>query len=305
MPLNPRVREIIEKIGSIDFNRPVNEIRRIHDSFFIKEKKEENIQVEDIKIPVDGGEIKTRIYYPERKRESYPLLVYYHGGGFVLGSIETHDSICRLIAKLGDIAVASVDYRLSPEYKFPTPVNDSYKALKWLYNNAEKYSLDSSKIAVGGDSAGGNLAAVMSLMDRDNNEKMIKYQILIYPSVNMVDISPSIFEFSEGYFLTYKLMRWFGSMYFANPKDGLNHYASPIFADLKNLPPSLVITAEYDPLRDQGETYSYLLKINGNQSTSIRYNGVIHGFVSFHEYLDEGRAAIEQISGYLKRLSTS
>ncbi|ARM75254.1 alpha/beta hydrolase [Acidianus manzaensis] len=298
MPLDPKIKEILGKFN-LNLSIPVNEIRRIHDSFFIEETKDKEIDTEDIEIPVKDGEITTRIYYPKEKKKEYPFLVYYHGGGFVLGSIETHDSICSIIAKSG-IAVASVGYRLSPEYKFPIPVNDSYDALKWLYNNAEKYSLDSSKLAVGGDSAGGNLAAVVSLMSRDNNDNMIKYQVLIYPAVNMVDISPSTFEYSEGYFLTYQLMRWFGSMYFSNPKDGLNHYASPIFADLKNLPPSLVITAEYDPLRDQGETYSHLLKINGNQSTSVRYNGVIHGFISFHKYLDEGRTAIEQIAGYLK-----
>lgn len=300
MPLDPRIREILSKL-KFDFSKPVDEVRKVHDSFFIDEKKVKVGEVKDVEVQVrDGQKIKVRLYYPEERKERYPFLVYYHGGGFVLGSIETHDNVCRLITKISGIAVASVEYRLAPEYKFPTAVNDSYDALKWLVNNAEKYSLDSSRVAVGGDSAGGNLAAVMSLIDRDNGDKVIKYQVLIYPAVNMVDISPSVFEYGDGYFLTYELMRWFGSMYFANPKDGLSYYASPIFADLRNLPASLVITAEYDPIRDQGETYSHLLRVNGNESTLVRYNGVIHGFVTLYKYIPEGKVAIEQIAGFLR-----
>jgi acetyl esterase len=257
-------------------------------------------KTQDIEINVNDGKIRARVYFPIEKKNKFPVIMYYHGGGFVFGNIEAYDNICKLLSNMSGFAVVSTEYRLAPEYKFPTAVNDSYIALKYIANNGDKLDLDTSKIAVAGDSAGGNIAAALSLMDRDNGENIIKYQALFYPATNMVDNSPSVLEYAEGYFLTYELMRFFGSMYFEHAKDALNPYASPIFGNLSKLPPSIIITAQYDPLRDQGELFSYLLRKNGNISSCVRYNGMIHGFLSFYRYIDAGKDAIAQVAGILR-----
>jgi Esterase/lipase len=262
-------------------------------------------RVEDFNVAVKNGEIKVRVYTPGDKGP-FPIIVYYHGGGFVFGSIETHDNVCRLLSRLSRSIVVSVDYRLAPENKFPVAVEDSYEALKWVANNAGKIEGDSSRICVAGDSAGGNLAAVMSIIDRDKKEGLIKFQALIYPATDMLDRSPSLFEFSEGYFLTLEAINWFGRQYLKGIEDALNPHASPMRAELRGLPESLIITAEYDPIRDQGETYAHILKINGNKVTSIRYNGMIHGFISLYNLVQSGREAIANIAGsVLARFSTT
>nr|WP_308417957.1 alpha/beta hydrolase [Metallosphaera hakonensis] len=220
-------------------------------------------------------------------------LVYYHGGGFVFGSVESYDGLVRLLSKESGMTVLSVGYRLAPEHKYPTPVNDAWDALLWLRENY----LKEEKVCVAGDSAGGNLAAVVSQIDRDKGQGIIKCQALIYPAVNMVDNSPSTREYGDGYFLTRDLMYWFGSAYFSSGREAIQPYASPAFGKLENLPPALMITAEYDPLRDQGETYHHMLREAGNESVLVRYMGMIHGFVSFYQWVRAGRDAISQVAG--------
>ncbi|WP_338603252.1 alpha/beta hydrolase [Sulfolobus tengchongensis] len=300
MPLDPQVKDLLTKLNSLLPSTPLTpqEFRRIRNDIFLKmfnNEKVELAKVQDMNIPGRNGSIPIRVYVPNQ-RENLPAVIYYHGGGFVYGNLDTHDSVCRLISKLSESIVVSVDYRLAPEHKFPTQVYDAYDVVKWISTNGGKMGIDTSRIAVAGDSAGGNLSAVVSILDRDNNEKIIKYQVLIYPVVNMLDSSPSMFNYGDGYFLTYERMMWYHKQYVKEENDYYNPLASPILANLNNLPPALVITAEYDPLRDQGEMYAHKLKINGVRAVNVRYNGMIHGFVSFYEYLDVGREAIQHIA---------
>ncbi|MEM3350828.1 MAG: alpha/beta hydrolase [Saccharolobus sp.] len=300
MALDPQVKQLLTKINSIlpSTELPPKEFRRVRNELFINMFNKEKVtldEIKDINIQGRNGSIPARIYIPNQK-ESLPAIIYFHGGGFVYGNLDTHDSVCRLLSKISGLIVVSIDYRLAPEYKFPTQVYDAYDAVKWIANYGNKYSIDNTKLAVAGDSAGGNLAAVVSMIDRDNKENMIKYQALIYPVVNLFDNSPSMYNYGEGYFLTYERIMWYNKQYLNNDEDGYNVLASPMLGDLKNLPPTLVITAEYDPLRDQGETYAQKLKLNNVKVTSIRYNGMIHNFVSFYEFLDAGRDAISHVA---------
>lgn len=307
MVLDPQIKnflDLVSKLPQPDLSKITpQEFRNLFKqaSLMLISSKIEVKNVRDLEISVNGGKIKLRIYEPIKGEKPYPAIVYYHGGGFVLGDLDTYDNVCRLLANSSECLVISVDYRLAPEYKFPVAVYDSYEALKWVYLNANKIDANESKIAVAGDSAGGNLATVVSIVSRDKKEEIVKYQVLIYPVVNMLDLSPSVVEFSEGYFLTFEQMSWFGRQYFKDPKDYLHPYASPLFADLSNLPPALIITAEYDPLRDQGETYANILKSKGNLVTCIRYQGMIHGFINLIDLVETSKVAIYNIAGAIRR----
>ncbi|ADX81688.1 alpha/beta hydrolase [Saccharolobus islandicus] len=306
MPLDPQVKDLLTKINSLLPTTPLTpqEFRKVRNELFVNLFNKEKVELNDIRnmtISGSNGDIKIRLYFPSLK-ENLPAVVYYHGGGFVYGNLDTHDSVCRLISKLSNTIVVSVDYRLAPEHKFPTQVYEAYDVVKWLANNGGKLSIDTSKIAVAGDSAGGNLSAAVSILDRDNKDNIVKYQVLIYPVVNMLDSSPSIYNYGDGYFLTYERILWYNKQYVKDDNDYYNPLASPVFANPHNLPPALVITAEYDPLRDQGEIYAHKLKMSGVKAISLRYNGMIHGFVSFYEYLDVGREAIHHIASSIKKI---
>jgi len=313
MPLSPILRQILQQLAAQLQFRPDMDVKTVREQFekssliLVKMANEPIHRVEDITIPGRGGPIRARVYRP-RDGERLPAVVYYHGGGFVLGSVETHDHVCRRLANLSGAVVVSVDYRLAPEHKFPAAVEDAYDAAKWVADNYDKLGVDNGKIAVAGDSAGGNLAAVTAIMARDRGESFVKYQVLIYPAVNLTG-SPTVsrVEYSgpEYVILTADLMAWFGRQYFSKPQDALSPYASPIFADLSNLPPALVITAEYDPLRDEGELYAHLLKTRGVRAVAVRYNGVIHGFVNFYPILEEGREAVSQIAASIKSMAVA
>ncbi|HLI46984.1 MAG TPA: alpha/beta hydrolase [Geobacterales bacterium] len=301
MPLDPKLRELI----SAGFNLPVGkvdvqELRRIFREISRGEKLIEVKKVEEIKIHGSEADIKARIYYPFREAP-YGILIYYHGGGFVIGDLDTYDNVCRAITRASDALVISVDYRLAPEHKFPAAIIDSFDALKWVNENASSFNANKG-IAIAGDSAGGNIAAVLAILARNNNIEL-KQQILIYPTVGIDLTSRSMTEFSKGYFLENDHIIWFASQYFAKPEDVFDFRFSPILAqDFKNLAPALVITAEYDPLRDQGEVYAAKLAEAGVQVTSVRFNGVTHGFLSFFYALEQGKDAIGLIGATLRRL---
>jgi acetyl esterase len=308
MALDPQIKEILKVISSfqIDLNKITpQEYRNLFKqaALSMMEKKIEVKNTKDLFIDSDGEKIRLRIYEPLNGKEPYPITIYYHGGGFVLGDVDVYDNVCRMLANLSNSLVVSVDYRLAPEYKFPTQVKDCYNALKWIHENASKIKGDDSKIIVAGDSAGGNLASAVSIFARDRNERNIKAQVLIYPVVNMLDLSPSFVEFSELYFLTLEQMLWFNKHYFNDPKDAMNPYASPIFAELKDLPPALIITAEYDPLRDQAETFAKILRSKGNNVTCIRANGLIHGFINFFEFVESAKVMLAIIAGFIRFIS--
>ena len=242
---------------------------------------------------VNAGGVAGRLYRPN-DRKDLGLLVFYHGGGWVLGSMNTHDDVCRKLALAMGHAVLSVDYRLAPEFAFPEPLNDCIVALRWAHANATELGIDATRIAVGGDSAGGNLAAVVANLQ----PVPLKFQMLIYPVTDATRSSQSYKDNGEGYRLTAAGMKWFCDHYLSGsmgtPTDPR---VSPLFADattLTSAPPAIVITAEYDPLRDEGEQYAHRLIEAGVACSLTRYYGQVHGFFSMSQYVDDGASAITQ-----------
>lgn len=257
-------------------------------------------KVENRTIPIEGAEIAVRIYTPEGEGP-FPVLVYYHGGGWVIGNLETVDVPCRMLANRAGCIVVSVDYRLAPEHKFPTAAEDAYAAVQWVAEHAVEIGADPGRIAVGGDSAGGNLAAVVSLMAREQGGPSLAYQMLFYPVTNHSYDTDSYRENAEGYFLTKNTMVWFWNHYLRDEMDGQHPYASPLLAeDLSGLPPALVITAGFDPLRDEGEAYAERLKAAGVPVEATRYDGMIHGFIWMPGVLAASRDAINRAANALK-----
>ena len=258
-------------------------------------------KIEDREIPGQEGKIPVRIYTPEGKGP-FPVLVFFHGGGWVIGNIESHDTTCRVLTNAAGCVTVSVDYRLAPEHKFPAAPEDCYTATKWVADNATTFNGDPTRIAVGGDSAGGNLAAVVPLMARDRGGPNLVYQLLIYPATDYyLPGTPSIQENGDGYLLTRDDMIWFLGHYLSSEADIKHPYAFPLQAkELSGLPPAMVITAEFDPLRDEGEMYAVQLKQAGVVVTATRYHGTIHGFVSLAGMIDQGKKALADAAAGLR-----
>ena len=251
-------------------------------------------QVSDRHVPGPAGDIPIRIYSPEGTGP-FGVLVYYHGGGWVIGSLETHDHVCRELCAGAGCVVVSVDYRLAPEHRFPAAVDDSFAALRWVARNAAGIGGDPARLAVGGDSAGGNLSAVMALLARDAGGPGIVFQLLIYPAVDMRLDYPSIAENAEGYVLTRDHMHWFCDHYLGEEGPLTDPKASPLLAaSHEDLPPALIVTAEYDPLRDEGKAYADKLSAAGVTAKHSLYDGMIHVFFQLSPILDGGRAAVEE-----------
>ncbi|MDT7861997.1 MAG: alpha/beta hydrolase [Saccharolobus sp.] len=299
MPLDPKVKKLLESGFSIPIGKAsVEEVRKIFRDLASSAPKVDVGNVEDIRIPGSETNIRARIYFPKNKGP-YGILVYFHGGGFVIGDIESYDPLCRMITNACNCVVASIDYRLAPEHKFPAAIIDSYDATRWIYENSDRFD-GKMGVAIGGDSAGGNITAVVALLSK--GKMNLKYQILIYPAVGFDSVSKSMIEYSDGFFLTREHIEWFGSQYLRSPTDVLDPRFSPILSDLSNLPPALIITAEYDPLRDQGEAYANKLLQAGVPVTSVRFNNVIHGFLSFFPLIEQGKDAIGLIGVTLRKV---
>jgi acetyl esterase len=237
-------------------------------------------EVREVRAKGPAGEIPVRVYRP-RAASSLPLIVFFHGGGFVLCDLDTHDALCRSLANAAGFAVASVAYRLAPEARFPEPLEDCYAALVELVARARELGFDADRIAVCGDSAGGNLAGAVAMLARDRKGPQLRYQALIYPVTDAACDSPSMREFATGYMLSQEIMRWFWDCYVAKAADAGDARASLLKAgDLSGLPPATVVTAELDPLRDEGEAYADRLRAAGVAVVGRRYLGMIHGFTS-------------------------
>ncbi len=250
----------------------------------------------------DGAEIPVRVYQP-KAAGPHPIVLYYHGGAFLegYGNIQTHDNIVRALASKTNSVVISVGYRLAPTFPFPTATEDSYEALLWAAENADLFNGDPTKIAVAGDSAGGNLATVVTMMARDRKGPEITAQALFYPLTTFQDVTFSSREtYDSGYYLISRsVMEKARENYTPDEKMWSNPYTSPLDANLKNLPPALIITAEFDPLRDEGEEYAKRLAEHQTPVKAIRYNGVMHGFISFYEVMHRGKQALDEAATYL------
>lgn len=256
--------------------------------------KEHVHDVEERLIALPGRSLPIRIY--RSGRTIAPALVYFHGGGYVTGSLDTHDAICRTIANEADCTVISVGYRLAPEHKFPTAVYDSYEAHVWIADHASELEIDAERIAVGGDSAGGTLATVSALMAIERGRPLAMHQLLFYPVTGTEENLPlSLIDYANGYLLDEGLIRWFQQQYFHDESELMHPYASPIFSDhLGDLPPTTLLTAEYDPLRDLGRAYANKLISLGVPVTYQNYDGLIHGFVNYYTYVPEARRAVKE-----------
>lgn len=258
-------------------------------------------QVENRTIPGPVHPIPIRVYRPVL-RETLPALVFFHGGGFVLCNLDTHDRPCRALAKAGRCVVISVDYRLAPEHKFPAAPDDSYAATQYIAQHAAEFGIYPDQIAVGGDSGGANLATVVAIMARERGGPRLKFQLLIYPVVDFEDRSGSMQEFGHDHFLTLETMEWFISQYVKSAEDRRHPYASPMNTkDLSGLPPAMVITGECDPLRDQGEAYARRLAAAGVPVELKRYEGMIHPFFNLAGIVDTARLAIADAASALRR----
>ncbi|MGH2634272.1 MAG: alpha/beta hydrolase, partial [Tepidiformaceae bacterium] len=257
-------------------------------------------RVEDRKIPGPAGWIPLRIYWPATDGAARPGIVWYHGGGWVIGNLDGADYGARMLANAAGMVVISVDYRLAPESKFPAAADDAYVALEWAAQNANELGIDPDRIAVGGDSAGGNLAAVVANKAHKSGGPKVAFQALVYPVTHHSYDTKSYADNGAGLLLTRASMEWFWGHYLRSEADGQDPLASPLLeADLTGVAPALVITAEYDPLRDEGEAYAERLRDAGVKVESKRYAGQIHGFYA-NPAIDDGAAAVRQVAGALR-----
>ncbi|MGW2227106.1 alpha/beta hydrolase [Streptomyces formicae] len=261
---------------------------------------EQVAEVTDESIPGPAGPLPVRVYRPAGEGP-LPVLVYFFGGGWTLGSIATSDAICRSLANAAGCLTIAVGYRLAPEHKFPAAPQDCLAGVRWAVEHAGRFGGDGARVAVGGDSAGGNLAAVVSLMARDAKGPDILAQLLVYPNTDYLADTASRRENTDPLLFNDKSVQWYWDNYLASPDDGTDPRVSPLRApDHTGLPPALVITAEYDPLRDEGEQYAERLRASGVRVEATRYPGVAHGFFAMAGTLDAGRRAIEQAATYLR-----
>jgi acetyl esterase len=248
--------------------------------------------------------IPLRVYRPAGVADSrrLPVLVYFHGGGWVIGDLETHDVLCRQLTAEAGVSVIAVDYRVAPEHKFPAAVDDAWAATRWIAAHAADLGVDADRLAVGGDSAGGNLAAVVALLARDAGGPRIGLQILLYPVTDLASESQSYADLADGYMLTRDSMRWFRAQYLAKEEDAADWRVSPLRApSLAGLPPALVLTAGYDPLRDEGEAYARRLREAGVSVDAVSFGGMIHGFLPMGRLIDTAFRGIGLIAGSLRQ----
>lgn len=302
MKLDPQAAQVLEWVRQAEYPdyadmEPVKARALFEKSAPTLDAKPETLfRVEDRNIPGPAGDILVRIYTPEESAVPLPVMVWIHGGGFVIGSVNSYDGVCRAMCKQSGAIVVSVDYRLAPEHPHPAAVDDCFAALQWVAANAASFGGDASRLAIAGDSAGGNLAAVCAILARDRGGPALKRQILVYPTTAPDCESESHHLFGVGHLLTRRMILWFFGMH-AGGQDHTKdfRYAPLITPDLSGLAPALVIVAGFDPLRDEGIAYANRLKDAGNPVDLLAFDGMVHGFFSLSGYIDAGKIAIGEV----------
>ncbi len=298
MPVHPQVRLLLDGMAQAG-GPPLNELspaeaRALFKDLVALDQPEEVTRVDDRVVPGADNDVPVRVYTPaDAVGVEAPLLVWFHGGGWVIGDLDTADATARALANRSGAVVVSVDYRLAPEHPAPAALEDALAALTWSVENAELLGANAANVAVGGDSAGGNLAAALCIRVRDEFGPDIDFQLLVYPVIDCTLSHASIDENAEGYFLTKDTMVWFIGHYLGDI-DAKDPSVSPLHAPtLAGLPPALVITAEFDPLRDEGEAYAAALREAGVEVEAVRYEGQIHGFMGMAALIDDGKHALD------------
>ena len=304
MPLDPIVKALLDQMAQADApalseQTPEEARAGMADLAAMGLPPEDLASVEDRDIPGPAGDIPVRIYTPEGAGP-LPVTVFFHGGGWVIMDVESHDSVCRYLAKASGSIVVSVDYRLAPESKYPVPVEDCYAATVWVAENATSLGADAARLAVAGDSAGGNLAAAVAQMARDRSGPSIAFQALMFPALDARMDTASYKANSEGFFLTEDSMQWFWGHYLNEASEGEQAYASPPRGDLAGLPPAFVATAEYDPLCDEGEAYATALNDAGVQTEYVEYDGQIHDFILLGAVIPRAKEAMDKLASAIK-----
>ena len=300
MAVHPQAQAVLDMMAAANFQL-TGDPQAVRDMMAMTPRPpgEEVASVEDRTLSLNGESIPVRIYRPASDSKPRPVLMWFHGGGWVIGNLDSADFAARMLTNASGCVVISVDYRLAPEHKFPAAADDCFAATQWVVEHADELGVDASKVAVGGDSAGGNLAAVVAQLAKEAGGPAIAYQALVYPVTHFSFATPSYEANAEGYLLTKASMEWFWGHYLGNEGDGEHVKASPLLhADLAGLPPAIVITAEYDPLRDEGEAYAEALRKAGVSVESKRYDGQIHGFFA-NPAIDDGMAAARQVGAVL------
>ncbi|GHO43458.1 alpha/beta hydrolase [Ktedonospora formicarum] len=307
MPLDPQVAAYLASLPTEDSpTLPIEELRRQNRLAGLVSGGEPIplAQVHDRVIAGPGVDIPIRIYRPTADEATLPALLYFHGGGWVLGTIDTHDNVCRALAKHTPCVVISVDYRLAPEHKYPAAIEDAEAALLWTIEHAGELHIDALRLAVGGDSAGGNVAAALTLIAREKGYPRLAAQLLIYPVTDHYSSNHASYaELATGYGLTRKDMQWFWDQYLTTPEDGNQPYAAPLRAsDLSQLPPALVVIPEYDPLRDEGRLYAQRLSESNVPTKLLPYAGMIHSFFRMNGIFERTAQAQKEVATELHTL---
>jgi acetyl esterase len=270
--------------------------------FFTQPEPPHVAALRELEAAGPAGPIRLRSYRPLGTPDDavLPVLVYYHGGGWVIGDLETHDTLCRELSNLSGCAVIAVDYRLAPEHRFPAAVDDAIAATQWISDNAASLKVDANRLAVGGDSAGGNLAAVVALHARDTGKLPIRLQLLVYPATDQRRGWPSHTSNGQGYLLTRDSIAWFHDQYFGGDTHDQDWRASPLLAQSHaDLPPAFILTAGYDPLRDEGLQYAQKLSEAGSRATLVNFERQVHGFILMGRVLDEANVAVHLCASQL------
>jgi acetyl esterase len=302
--LDPQVQAVLEEQAAAGVKAPGTVTPEELRAQFVQQSKEQWGDVFDELHSVEDADaegVPIRVYRPVETDEPSMALVYFHGGGWVVGSIDTHDGMTRAIARRAGIVVVSVDYRLAPEHPFPAALEDAWTATQWVSNHAEELKLDVDRIGVGGDSSGGNLAAVVARRARDHAVP-IALQLLLYPAISYAFDTPSYSYFSEGYGLTRDGMRWYWDQYLGGA-DGTNPDVSPSqAADLRRLPRAVVVTAEADVLRDEAESYAQRMFLSTVETEGYRYDGMVHGFLRMAGKVERSDAAFDELAESIKTM---
>jgi len=306
MPLHPQAALAIQRAGDLPIDLSPAELRVAYERqrLPLLPPKPHVAVTYQLSIPSDFGPIPARFYRATRDKTPCPLLVYFHGGGFMLGTLALYDTTCRRLAVQGNCAVLSVDYRLAPETQFPGAVQDAYAATRWASDHAGLLNIDPMKIAVGGDSAGGNLAAVVAQMAQDSGAFKIALQVLIYPMTDQSREYPSYQRNAKGYMLTTAALHWFMDNYVPDLSDRKDPLASPMLRkSLQGLPPALVISAEFDPLVDENQAYAKNLQEAGVETDYVCFPGMIHPFFTLGGVVEDSAKAEALVASALRKLA--